>query len=85
MRGCPRPERPRFAKRYADEIAGYDDRHRFPAGITGWAQIHGLRGDTSIAERARLDNEYIEQWSPWRDTVILIRTVAEVLRSALRR
>jgi len=81
----PRPERPRFAKRYAEEIAGYEDRHRFPAGLTGWAQVHGLRGDTSIAERARLDNEYIEQWSPWRDTVILIRTVAEVLRSAARR
>jgi exopolysaccharide biosynthesis polyprenyl glycosylphosphotransferase len=81
----PRPERPRFAKRYAEEVAGYEDRHRFPAGLTGWAQVHGLRGDTSIAERARLDNEYIELWSPWRDIVILVRTVAEVLRSALRR
>jgi exopolysaccharide biosynthesis polyprenyl glycosylphosphotransferase len=81
----PRPERPRFAKRYAEEIAGYADRQRFPAGLTGWAQVHGLRGDTSIAERARLDNEYIEQWSPWRDVVILIRTVAEVLRSARHR
>jgi len=81
----PRPERPGFAKRYAEEIAGYEDRHRFPAGLTGWAQVHGLRGDTSISERARLDNEYIEQWSPWRDIVVLIRTVAEVLRSALRR
>jgi len=81
----PRPERPQFAKQYAEEIAGYEDRQRFPAGLTGWAQVHGLRGDTSIAERARLDNEYIELWSPWRDTVILIRTVAEVLRSAARR
>jgi exopolysaccharide biosynthesis polyprenyl glycosylphosphotransferase len=80
----PRPERPGFAKQYAEEIAGYADRQRFPAGLTGWAQVHGLRGDTSIAERARLDNEYIEQWSPWRDVVILIRTVAEVLRTARR-
>jgi lipopolysaccharide/colanic/teichoic acid biosynthesis glycosyltransferase len=47
-----------------------------PAGITGWAQVHGLNGDTSIFERARFDNQYIEYWSPWLDVVILGRTLA---------
>ena len=77
----PRPERPFFVERFSLSIDGYDDRHRLPAGLTGWAQVHGLRGDTSIEERARYDNQYIEHWSIWRDLVILIRTVAEVLRS----
>ncbi len=77
----PRPERPFFVERFSLSIDGYDDRHRLPAGLTGWAQVHGLRGDTSIEERARYDNQYIEHWSIWRDLVILIRTVAEVFRS----
>lgn len=71
----PRPERPFFVERFAREIPGYPDRHRVPAGLTGWAQVHGLRGDTSIEERAMFDNEYIEYWSLWRDIVILVRTV----------
>jgi lipopolysaccharide/colanic/teichoic acid biosynthesis glycosyltransferase len=71
----PRPERPFFIERFAREIPGYADRHRVPAGLTGWAQVHGLRGDTSIEERAMFDNEYIEYWSLWRDVVILVRTV----------
>jgi exopolysaccharide biosynthesis polyprenyl glycosylphosphotransferase len=77
----PRPERPFFVERFSLSIDGYDDRHRLPAGLTGWAQVHGLRGDTSIEERARYDNQYIEHWSLWRDLVILVRTVAEVVRS----
>ena len=60
-------------------IPGYADRHRVPAGLTGWAQVHGLRGDTSIEERAMFDNEYIEYWSLWRDIVILVRTVKSLL------
>jgi lipopolysaccharide/colanic/teichoic acid biosynthesis glycosyltransferase len=71
----PRPERPYFAERFGSEIQGYDDRHRMRAGLTGWAQVHGLHGDTSIADRARFDNQYIEYWSPWLDVVILIRTL----------
>jgi exopolysaccharide biosynthesis polyprenyl glycosylphosphotransferase len=71
----PRPERPFFAERFADQIPGYEDRLRVPAGLTGWAQVHGLRGETSIEERAMFDNEYIEYWSIWRDIVILVRTV----------
>jgi exopolysaccharide biosynthesis polyprenyl glycosylphosphotransferase len=75
----PRPERPHFAHRFAREVPGYDDRHRVPAGITGWAQVHGLKGDTPIPDRARFDNSYIENWSLWRDVVIIARTVANVL------
>jgi exopolysaccharide biosynthesis polyprenyl glycosylphosphotransferase len=71
----PRPERPFFVERFSAEIEGYDDRLRVPAGLTGWAQVHGLRGDTSIEERSMFDNEYIEYWSLWRDVVILVRTV----------
>jgi exopolysaccharide biosynthesis polyprenyl glycosylphosphotransferase len=76
----PRPERPFFVRRFTADIHGYGDRHRLPVGLTGWAQVHGLRGDTSIEERARFDNQYIEHWSLWRDFVILLRTVAEVVR-----
>jgi exopolysaccharide biosynthesis polyprenyl glycosylphosphotransferase len=72
----PRPERPYFAERFGREIPGYRDRTRMLAGITGWAQVHGLHGDTSIGERARFDNQYIEYWSPWLDMVILARTLA---------
>ena len=78
----PRPERPFFVEQFSDDVDGYSDRHRVPVGLTGWAQVHGLRGDTSIEERARFDNHYIEHWSFWRDIVILVRTVGEVVRSA---
>jgi len=71
----PRPERPYFAERFGREFLRYGERTRMPAGLTGWAQVHGLNGDTSIAERARFDNQYIEYWSPWLDAVILARTV----------
>jgi exopolysaccharide biosynthesis polyprenyl glycosylphosphotransferase len=77
----PRPERPFFVERFGASIDGYGARHRLPVGLTGWAQVHGLRGDTSIEERARYDNQYIEHWSLWRDFVILVRTAAEVFRS----
>jgi exopolysaccharide biosynthesis polyprenyl glycosylphosphotransferase len=75
----PRPERPYFAELFSAEIPGYGDRHRVPVGITGWAQVHGLNGDTSIEERVRFDNRYIESWSLWRDLVILARTGAAVI------
>ena len=51
-----------------------------PVGITGWAQVHGLRGDTSIPERIRLDNHYVEHWSLWTDIVIVARTVKTLFR-----
>ncbi len=75
----PRPERPHFVQEFAKYIPRYTARHRVPAGLTGWAQVHGLRGDTSIEERARFDNYYIENWSPWLDCKILCRTVGHLL------
>jgi lipopolysaccharide/colanic/teichoic acid biosynthesis glycosyltransferase len=51
-----------------------------PAGITGLAQVHGLRGDTSISDRARFDNHYIDSWSWWQDIAILLRTVGSLFR-----
>jgi exopolysaccharide biosynthesis polyprenyl glycosylphosphotransferase len=79
----PRPERPYFVNRFEANIRGYRDRHRVPTGVTGWAQVNGLRGDTSIRQRARFDNQYIENWSLWEDAVILGRTLGEVLRTLL--
>jgi exopolysaccharide biosynthesis polyprenyl glycosylphosphotransferase len=75
----PRPERPFFVEEFQRRYTGYDDRHRVPAGITGWAQIHGLRGDTSIDERVRFDNHYIEYWSLGLDIKIILRTVGSML------
>jgi exopolysaccharide biosynthesis polyprenyl glycosylphosphotransferase len=80
----PRPERPYFDEQFRKEIPEYEDRTRVPAGLTGWSQIHGLHGDTSIRERVRFDNQYIETWTPWLDVVILARTVAHVLRTVGR-
>ncbi len=79
----PRPERPYFVARFATSIPGYAGRHRMPAGMTGWAQVHGLSGDTSLRERVRFDNRYVEDWSLWTDLVILVRTVAVVARRTL--
>ncbi|MGA5300381.1 sugar transferase [Nucisporomicrobium flavum] len=75
----PRPERPYFVEQFQRTYAGYLDRHRVPAGITGWAQINGLRGDTSIEERTRFDNHYIEHWSLGLDLKIILRTVGAML------
>jgi lipopolysaccharide/colanic/teichoic acid biosynthesis glycosyltransferase len=55
-----------------------------PAGLTGLAQVSGLRGDTPIADRARFDNYYIENWSPWLDFKVLVRTFVEVFRAGGR-
>lgn len=79
----PRPERPFFVEQFKADIPRYDDRHRVPVGLTGLAQVHGLRGDTSIEERARFDNHYIENWSLWRDLVILVQTVFAVIHNAV--
>jgi exopolysaccharide biosynthesis polyprenyl glycosylphosphotransferase len=80
----PRPERPFFVDEFTRQIPWYTARHRVPAGLTGWAQVHGLRGDTSIADRARFDNFYIENWSMWGDIKILLRTVVQVIGAAGR-
>ena len=76
----PRPERPFFVEAFSKQIPRYGDRHRLPVGMTGLAQVNGLRGDTSIEERSVFDNLYIENWSLWGDVIILFRTVHAVLR-----
>ena len=81
----PRPERPYFADRFSVTIPRYADRTRMPCGLTGWAQVNGLNGDTSVFDRARFDNYYAEYWSPWLDAVILTRTAVLVGRAALGR
>ncbi|SFJ71640.1 exopolysaccharide biosynthesis polyprenyl glycosylphosphotransferase [Amycolatopsis regifaucium] len=74
----PRPERPVFVEEFSAVHDLYWARHRVPTGLTGLAQVHGLRGDTSIADRARYDNYYIANWSLWLDLKIVILTVGEV-------
>jgi len=78
----PRPERPEFVALFDAQIRRYGERHRVKAGVTGWAQVHGLRGQTSIADRAEWDNYYIENWSWGLDMKILLLTVLAVLRRA---
>ncbi|RZT87918.1 exopolysaccharide biosynthesis polyprenyl glycosylphosphotransferase [Pseudonocardia sediminis] len=76
----PRPERPSFVEQFSETHDRYAARHRVPTGLTGLAQVNGLRGDTSIADRVRHDNYYIANWSLWLDARILLLTVREVLR-----
>lgn len=71
----PRPERPRFVDKLREEIPRYMVKHRVRPGITGWAQVHGWRGDTSIVTRIQYDIEYIETWSFGMDMSILVRTL----------
>lgn len=71
----PRPERPMYVRRFQDQIPRYMERHREKSGMTGWAQVNGLRGDTSIAERTAFDLWYVENWSLWLDIKIIIRTI----------
>ncbi len=71
----PRPERPVYVEQFRRSIPRYMDRHREKAGLTGWAQVNGLRGDTSIAERTKYDLWYIENWSLWLDFKIILRTL----------
>lgn len=75
----PRPERPVYVEQFRQIIPRYMDRHREKAGLTGWAQVNGLRGDTSIGERTKYDLWYIENWSIGLDLKILIRTVLQTL------
>ncbi|HEY6068395.1 MAG TPA: sugar transferase [Gaiellaceae bacterium] len=70
----PRPERVSYVDRFEDSVYRYTERHRVKAGITGWAQINGLRGNTSLADRVEWDNWYIENWSPWLDVKIALKT-----------
>jgi lipopolysaccharide/colanic/teichoic acid biosynthesis glycosyltransferase len=76
----PRPERPEYVLAFSERYPRYGDRHRVPAGMTGLAAVEGLRGDTSIEDRAYFDNVYIENWSLWLDVKILVRTFVSVVR-----
>jgi exopolysaccharide biosynthesis polyprenyl glycosylphosphotransferase len=76
----PRPERPEFVELFERRVSRYDDRHRVKSGITGWAQVHGLRGKTSLSDRIEWDNYYIENWSLKLDLKILLLTISAVLR-----
>ena len=77
----PRPERTEYVEAYEREVPRYEERHRVKPGITGWAQVSGLRGATSLAERAEWDNYYIENWSLWLDVKIMLLTLTAVFRS----
>jgi exopolysaccharide biosynthesis polyprenyl glycosylphosphotransferase len=77
----PRPERPQFVGLFEQSVYRYGDRHRVKSGITGWAQVHGLRGKTSLADRVEWDNYYIENWSLWLDLKICLRTFVAVFRA----
>src|SRR4051794_21177198 len=78
----PRPERPEFVELFERRVDRYEDRLRVKSGITGWAQVHGLRGKTSLSDRIELDNYYIENWSLWLDFKILVMTIGAVFQPA---
>jgi exopolysaccharide biosynthesis polyprenyl glycosylphosphotransferase len=75
----PRPERPYYVQQFREQIPRYMERHREKAGMTGWAQVNGLRGDTSIAARTSYDLWYVENWSLWLDIKIILRTIWQVI------
>ena len=75
----PRPERPVFVERFRQTVPGYMLRHKVKSGVTGWAQVHGLRGNTSLEARIEYDIQYIERWSFWLDLKIIAMTVSRVL------
>lgn len=75
----PRPEQPQYVERFSQHIPRYMRRHKQKAGITGWAQANGLRGDTSVEERTRYDLYYVENWSLLFDIKIILKTAFDVL------
>ena len=75
----PRPERTGYVRAFEEHVYRYGDRHRVKSGLTGWAQVNGLRGDTPLSDRVEWDNYYIENWTPWLDVKILLLTPLAVL------
>lgn len=73
----PRPERPVFVDQFKHEIPAYMKKHMVKAGITGWAQVHGWRGDTDLSKRIEYDLYYIENWSLWLDLRIVLMTLVK--------
>lgn len=78
----PRPERPEFVELFGRDLRRYGDRHRVRSGLTGWAQVHGYRGQTSLADRVEWDNYYIEYWSLGLDLKILLMTLVVLFKPA---
>jgi exopolysaccharide biosynthesis polyprenyl glycosylphosphotransferase len=76
----PRPERPYFVEQFSREVPRYGERHNERAGLTGWAQVNGLRGQTSITERTKYDLFYVENWSLAFDVKILLKTIGAIFR-----
>ena len=76
----PRPEQPHFTKKFSDEYKKYMFRHKVKSGMTGWAQIHGFRGNSSLRKRTQYDLYYVKNWSIWLDMLILLRTPFAILR-----
>ena len=76
----PRPERLVFVKQFQQHIPKYAERHRVRSGVTGWAQVNGLRGQSPIEERTRYDVYYIENWSLWFDIKIILMTFMAIFR-----
>jgi exopolysaccharide biosynthesis polyprenyl glycosylphosphotransferase len=76
----PRPERPHFVESFRTHVPKYDDRHLVRCGLTGWAQINGLRGDVSIEARTKYDIWYVENWTVLLDVRIMLKTAAEIFR-----
>ena len=71
----PRPERPEFIAQFRERVPQYMLRHKMKAGITGWAQVNGWRGNTSMEKRLEYDLYYIEHWSVWFDLKIMLMTL----------
>ena len=78
----PRPERPEYAELFRRDVERYHERHRVKAGITGWAQVHGMRGRTSVSDRVELDNFYIEHWSLALDVKVVLLTLPALLKGS---
>jgi Undecaprenyl-phosphate glucose phosphotransferase len=75
----PRPERPHFVQKFLNDITRYNNRHWLKAGITGWAQVNGWRGDTSIQKRLEYDLYYLQNWSFFFDLRIIVLTILSAL------
>jgi lipopolysaccharide/colanic/teichoic acid biosynthesis glycosyltransferase len=77
----PRPERPHFVEQFQQEVGRYNHRHCLKVGITGWAQVNGWRGDTSIDKRIEYDLYYLQNWSFFLDLRIIVMTIFSALIS----
>jgi lipopolysaccharide/colanic/teichoic acid biosynthesis glycosyltransferase len=81
----PRPEQPYYVNLFRESVPRYMERHREKAGMTGWAQVNGMRGDTSIIERTKFDIWYTENWSVLLDIKIIVRTFWQIVSGNKRK